>query len=395
MSESFNTIVVGLGAMGASTLYQLALRHTKVLGMDRFSPPHTLGSTHGDTRITRKGIGEGVQYSPLSLRSYEIFADIEKKTKTQLLQITGGVVISSDPDGTARNTEAFFRNTVDAAVKYGIKHDVMDAKEMRKRFPQFNVDDDEVTYYEYDAGILRPEKCVHAQLELARELGAQVHTNERLLSFSESQNVITVKTDLNTYTCEKLVLSVGPWLPQDVCDRDDFNSVFKVYREVLYWFDISRIYERFTPPTCPIFIWEPKNKNGMYGFPAVDGKEGGFKIAFEQYEISCNPESVEREVSPAETKEMFKNYVSPHFPGAGSQCVKSAVCLYTVTPDGAFVIDWLPGSKNILICSPCSGHGFKHSAAIGECICNLLCDGESKIDLSSFKLERFKEAARK
>lgn len=394
MSESFQTIVVGLGAMGSSTLYQLACRNKKVLGLDRFSPPHTLGSTHGDTRITRKGIGEGVQYTPLSLRSYEIFADIEKKTGTNLLQMTGGVVISSDPDGTARNTEAFFRNTVDAAVKYGIKHDVMDAGEMKKRFPQFNVAKDELTYYEYDAGILRPEKAVQTQLELAAQLGAQIHTNERLLSFTEAQGTVTVKTDQNTYTCENLVLSVGPWLSKDVCDRDDFNSIFKAYREVLYWFDISAHYEQFTPPACPIFIWEPKNKNGMYGFPAVDGPEGGFKIAFEQYAVSCDPETIERTVSAEETNEMFENYVLPHFPLARNKCVKSAVCIYTVTPDGAFVIDWLPGSKNILICSPCSGHGFKHSAAIGECITDILTSGESKIDLSAFKLDRFKDVAK-
>ncbi len=375
--------------MGASILYQLACEKKSVLGIDRFSPPHTLGSTHGDTRITRQGIGEGLQYTPLSLRSYEIFKEIEKKTNTSLLEITGGLVIANNPNGVARNTPGFFRNTVDAAIKYGIKHDVLNADDIRKRFPQFNVADDEIGYYEYEAGILRPEKAVQAQLELAKELGADLHTNEKLLSYEETGGIIKVKTDLGQYSCEKLVLSVGPWLTQTASSISDFDSIFKIYRQVLYWFDIKDAYEQFVPPTCPIFIWEEKTKNGVYGFPAVDGPSGGFKIAFEQYDIECNPETVERNVSFNETQTMFKDYVALLFPKAGSDCLKSAVCLYTVTPDGAFVIDWLPGSKNILVCSPCSGHGFKHSAAIGECISDLLNKGESTIDLSSFKLDRF------
>ncbi len=375
--------------MGSSSLYQLALRGIKTLGIDQFSPPHTLGSTHGDTRITRKGIGEGVQYTPLSLRSYEIIEAIEKETKADLLQITGGLIICSAPDSLARHTQAFFQNTVDAAKKYNIKHDILSAQEVKKRFPQFNIANDEVGYYEYDAGILRPERIVERQLNLARNLGADINTNEKLIEFSETASGVTVKTDKNTYYCQNLVLSVGPWLTKTVSERT-FDSIFKIYRQVLYWFDVSDAYKEFAPPSFPIFIWELKtDKNGMYGFPAVDGPGGGFKIAFEQYDQTCDPDTVNREVAKDEIESMFKNYVSSNFLKAKSTCVKSAICLYTVTPDGAFVIDWMPGSKRIVLCSPCSGHGFKHSPAIGECIADLITTGASKIDLSSFKLDRF------
>jgi len=389
VSLNYQTIVVGLGAMGSSSVYQLALRGIKTLGIDQFSPPHTLGSTHGDTRITRKGIGEGVQYTPLSLRSYQIIEAIEKDTKADLLQITGGLIICSAPDSLARHTQAFFQNTVDAAKKYNIKHDILSAQDVQKRFPQFNISNDEVGYYEYDAGIMRPERIVERQLALARNLGADIHTNEKLIDFSETAGGVTVKTDKNTYQCQNLVLSVGPWLVKTVSEKT-FDSIFKIYRQVLYWFDVSAAYQDFSPPAFPIFIWELKSdQNGMYGFPAVDGPDGGFKIAFEQYDKTCDPDTVNREVSKDEIESMFKNYVASNFPKAKSSCVKSATCLYTVTPDGAFVIDWMPGSKRVVLCSPCSGHGFKHSPAIGECIADLVTTGESRIDLSSFKLDRF------
>lgn len=375
--------------MGSSTVFQLAKRGIKTLGIDQFSPPHTLGSTHGDTRITRQGIGEGVQYTPLSLRSYEIIQAIEKETTADLLQITGGLIICSAPDSLARHTQAFFQNTCDAAKKYDIKHDILSAKEIRNRFPQFSVSDDEIGYYEYDAGIMRPERIVERQLQLARRLGCDLRTDEKLINFSETTGGVTVRTDKNTYTCEKLILSVGPWLNQTVLDKS-YQSIFKIYRQVLYWFDVSDAYKDFAPPAFPIFIWESKpDKNGIYGFPAVDGPEGGFKIAFEQYDQSCLPDSVNREVSKNEIESMFKNYVAPNFPQVKNTCVKSAICLYTVTPDGAFVIDWLASSKNIVLCSPCSGHGFKHSPAIGECLADLVLTGKSQIDLTSFKLDRF------
>lgn len=389
MSENYRAIVIGLGAMGSSTVYQLSKRGVKTLGIDQFSPPHTLGSTHGDTRITRKGIGEGVQYTPLSLRSYEIIEAVEEETNADLLQKTGGLIICSAPDSMARHTEAFFQNTVDAAKKYNIKHDILNAREIKKRFPQFNVSDDEIGYYEYDAGIMRPERIVERQLQLAQTHGAEIHTDEKLIDFNETTNGITIRTDQKTYRCDKLVFSLGPWLNQ-IVSRKNFESIFKVYRQVLYWFDIAENFKDFSAPKFPIFIWELKgDKNGMYGFPAVDGPNGGFKLAFEQYDNPCETSSVDREVSRNEIESMFNLYVAPYFPRAKNNCVKSAICLYTVTPDGAFVIDHLPESNNVLLCSPCSGHGFKHSPAIGECIADLVMTGESRIDLNLFKLDRF------
>ena len=139
----FHTIVLGLGAMGSAALYHLAKKGVRALGLDRFSPPHPFGSTHGDTRVTRLAIGEGEQYTPLALRSHELWRELERETGKTLLTTNGGLIISSSARTSRTHVENFFQNTLAAARKFGIAHEVLDAQEIRRRFPQFNVADDE------------------------------------------------------------------------------------------------------------------------------------------------------------------------------------------------------------------------------------------------------------
>lgn len=377
--------------MGSAALYQLAKRGIDVLGIDRYSPPHTLGSTHGETRITRQAIGEGENYTPLSLRSYEIFRELEQETGASLLQITGGLIISSDTAAPI-HVPHFFDNTIAAAKRFGIRHELLSATEVRSQFPQFNIKDDERAYFEYEAGFLRPEECIIAQLNLAQELGAEIHINESIKHFEERNNKVYVETDDGSYVADKIILSVGPWLPELIGSQ--LHSFFKVHRQVLYWFDVSKNLEQFEIGRFPIFIWETQGGfDGLYGFPAIDGIDGGMKIASEDFNNPLSPDTAERTVSQAEIKEMYQHKVLPFVPSVGRNCVRTAVCLYTVTPDSAFVIDWHPDSKRVLLCSPCSGHGFKHSAAIGECVAELLIRGESNINIDAFKLQRLAQPA--
>src|SRR5580692_10504360 len=162
--KRYQAIVIGLGAMGSAALYQLAKRGASVLGIDRYAPPHVHGSSHGDTRITRLAIGEGEHYTPLARRSHEIWREIEKETGADLLTVTGGLILSSPTKTAFTHVEDFFENTLAAARKHGIAHELLDAGEIRKRFPQFAVRNDEVGYFEKEAGFLRPEECVRSQL---------------------------------------------------------------------------------------------------------------------------------------------------------------------------------------------------------------------------------------
>lgn len=388
MAQHFRVIVVGLGAMGSAALYQLAKREVNVLGIDRFTPPHTLGSTHGDTRITRRAIGEGENYTPLAMRSYELFQEIERTADTKLLEITGELIISSDRPSSAneRNQLGFLEQTISDAERYNIPHEVLDANAIRKRFPQFTVAADEKAYYEPGAGILRPERAVQTQIELARSCGARIHLNETFRGFTDTACGIVVSTESGQYETDYLILSVGPWLPELL---PEFSRIFTVNRQVLYWFDVSNAYDDFIPGKMPVFDWHLKSGRSTYGFPALDGRLGGVKIATESYAETVTPDSVDRMVRQDEIDAMYASVVAPHFPAVSSTCIKSAVCLYTVTPDCSFVIDRHLASDKILICSPCSGHGFKHSAGIGEALADIITTGAPRVDLSSFSLNRF------
>jgi sarcosine oxidase len=393
MVQTYNTIVLGLGGVGSAALYHLAKRGEKVLGIDQFSPPHTLGSSHGETRITRQAIGEGLQYTPMVLRAYEIFRQMEKESGQELLSVTGGLMISSPGSGGIHNVADFYENCTLAAKQFGIKHDLLDAKDIRKRFPQFRVQDNERAYYEYESGILFPERCIDVQLKLAEGLGGQIHKNEKVERFDQHGDGVKITTDSGEYHAGRLVLSAGPWLPH-LLDAEK-AKLFNVQRQVQFWFDVQSCYQSFVPGTFPVFIWElARNGQSMYGFPAIDGQNGGFKIGTANYNLDVTTETINREVSESELIACYEQQIAPFFPQAVGHCIKSKVCLYTVTPDSAFVVDSLPDMPNVLICSPCSGHGYKHTAAIGESIAEIILDGRSKLDLSPFKLDRLLHSAR-
>ncbi len=383
-----DVIVVGLGAVGSAATWQLAKRGAKVLGIDRHSPPHAFGSSHGDTRITRLAIGEGANYTPLAMRSHEIWRDIESRTGKDLLVETGMLVISSDKQRGNLHGSDFFANTIAAARKYSIAHEVLGADAIRKRFPRFNVRDDEVGYFEPSAGYLRPEACVAAQLRLAEDYDAVLHRNERVIGVESRGAGVRVVTDRGQYDAARAIIAAGPWVPDLV--PKDVSRHLTVTRQVLFWFDARPPISRFTPPEFPVWIWELRDTgHAIYGFPAIDGPHGGVKVATEQYASSTTPGEVDRNVSDAEKREMHEKLVAPYLQDVSPTCVKAVACLYTATPDFNFVIDVDPAVPGAIIASACSGHGFKHSAAVGEALAQRILDGASRLDLSSFGLGRF------
>ena len=391
MVNKFDTIVVGLGAMGSAAVYQLVKRGNKVLGLDRFSPPHANGSSHGESRIIRQAIGEGEDYVPLVLRSYELWREIEKATGRELLTITGGLTLESQKsEAVLHGRRDFLDEAIRCAKKFNIRHEIFETLDIRKRYPQLAVTD-ERAYFEYETGFLRPELCIEAQLHLARKHGAVVQTNEMIVSVgSSADSGVTVQAGRGAYSAEKVIITTGPWIARFLPTA--YAHLFKVHRQVMYWFDIREdCRSTFAAPGSPIFIWifAKGGEFGFYGFPTLDGKT--IKIATEQFTVITDPDHVQRGVSMEEKQSMYKDYVKGRLPGISDRCGTAASCLYTTTPDSNFVIDVHPDNDRIMIASPCSGHGFKHSAAIGEALAEQVIDGKSKIDISSFRMKRFKD----
>jgi sarcosine oxidase len=382
----FDAIVLGLGAVGSATLYQLSKRGANVLGIDRYSPPHAYGSTHGDTRVTRLAIGEGAHYTPLAQRSHQIWRELETATGAELLTENGGLIMSSGSDEKSFHGAAFFATTVEAARRHAIAHELLDAAEIRRRFSQFAIADHTRGYFEPSAGFVRPEACIRAQLAQAKQFGASIQLDDAVQSIEQSGNEVHVTTARGRYSADRLVVAAGPWLPELL---PELARYFKVYRQVLYWFDVEAHFADFTPDRFPIFIWElPEDGAGIYGFPAIDGPKGGFKISTEHYLETTSPGTMAREVESEEIAAMYRELVAPHIKGASARCVKAITCLYTVTRDFGFVIDRHPQHDRIIVASPCSGHGFKHSAALGEAISDLAVGQPSRFDLGTFTLAR-------
>ena len=377
-----DVIVIGLGAMGSAALYQLAKRGASVLGIDRYSPPHTLGSTHGETRITRLAIGEGEQFVPFAIRSHEVWREHEAETGAELMTNTGGLIMSAAAGHALHGREDFLQTTIAAAQKFGIKHRILTSNEIAAEFPQFILQGNERGYFEDEAGFLRPERCVSTQLDLAQKLGADIRFNERVIRVRREGSGVEVTTDKGSYRTETAIISAGPWVNEFVPSAA--AGLFRVYRQVLYWFDVSEVYEEYRVGKFPIFIWSfgRFEDDFVYGFPAIGGPEGGLKLASEDFEVPTTPESADRSVTPQEAARIYDNYVLGKLAGVGTRCVRSAVCLYTSTPDSNFRIGWL--DENILLASPCSGHGFKHSAAIGETLAELALTRQSTIDTTPF-----------
>lgn len=386
MQNTADVIVVGCGAVGSAALYQLARRGAKVIGIDRFHPPHDRGSSHGDTRITRLALGEGPQYVQFARRSHEIWRELEVETGTALFRDVGGLYFGSCAgSGHAHGSADFLQTTIDVARQHGIPHEILNAQELRARYPQFHFRDDERGCLEHTAGFVHPEACIAAQLKMAERHGAAFRFGEHLVRFRSAGDEIEVITDRGTLSTARLILTAGAWLPQLVPALARHSRVF---RQVLFWFEPAGPHELFTPESLPVYIRVPdRGTNMFYGFPAIDGIGGGLKIAGEQFDRASEPDGIDTEVTPDEVTAMH-GAASPHL-RITSHCVRSVVCKYTVTPDFHFVIDRVPESEGAWLASACSGHGFKHSAAVGEALAELAIDGYTRFDLSPFRLNRF------
>ncbi|RKS24713.1 sarcosine oxidase [Pseudomonas sp. WPR_5_2] len=387
MEDRYEVAVLGMGAMGAATLYQLAKAGVKVIGIDRHHPPHDQGSSHGDTRITRLSVGEGAAYLPIVRNSHRIWRELEVLSGESLFEQCGVLVMTSSADYDPNDQSDFTQRTLQLAKANGIEHEVLSAEQIRQRFPQFSpVLDTAVGYFEPSGGYVRPERCIAVQLQLAEARGATLLKGETVTQITSHEQGVTVITDQRTIHADKVVISAGMW-SRDLLG-EPFDRLLRVCRQKLFWFELEEG-ARFAP-VSPTFIYYhgSGDEASNYGFPPLPG-EGSLKVATEQYSEESSPDTLDRTISTAEARDMYDSHVRGKIAGVSARVVKSAVCAYTVTPDSHFIIDEHPTLKHTLVVSACSGHGFKHSAALGEALAQWCVQGSSELDLSAFSLKRF------
>jgi sarcosine oxidase len=370
---TYDVIVLGLGGMGSAAAYHLAQRGVRLLGLEQFGPAHDLGSSHGRTRVIRQAYYEGPDYVPLLFRAYDLWHALEHEAGVTLLMKTGALYLGA-PDSAAVTGTALSART------HRIPHEMLTPDEVRKRYPVLHPQPDQVGLLEYEAGILPPERCVAAYLELAQRRGADLHFQERIESWSAGPSGVSVRTAQGTYAGDRLVITAGPWTAQVL---DDLDLPLQIARVVAYWFEPRARRDEFRK--LPVYLWEDHGTIA-YGFPYLDGQ--GLKCAFHHahYEITT-PETIRRDVGEDERMRM-RAHLAKLMPEAAGEIMSVSTCMYTNTPDYHFIIDRHPSHERVAFACGFSGHGFKFASVVGEVLADLALQGRTALPIELFALRR-------
>ncbi|HEX7307401.1 N-methyl-L-tryptophan oxidase [Lentzea sp.] len=368
---AYDVIVIGLGGMGSAAAYRLARRGKRVLGLERFTPVHTRGSSHGGSRITRQAYFEDPAYVPLLLRAHEMWDGIERDSGERIFHRVGGVIVGPPESEAVTGSRA-------SAEQYGLEHEVLDAHETRLRFPALRPEPDEIALYEEGAGFVVPEAAVRAHLGLAAKAGAELHFEEPVTHWEQGR----VTTASATYEAEHVIVCPGAWAPELL---RDLGIPFEVERAVQHY---------FTPKTRdfddhPIYIWDPADGNGFYGFPRIDG---AVKVAFHTGGDPCTADTVDREVHDHEVEAM-RNATARPMPDIAGTYRRGATCLYTNTADRHFVVAPHPEHDGVTVACGFSGHGFKFVPVVGEILADLAIDGATRHPIGLFDPARLRGGA--
>jgi sarcosine oxidase len=370
---SFDIIIAGLGATGSAAAYHLAGRGLRVLGLDRYHPPHALGSSHGASRVIRETAFEHPRYVPLARRAYENWRRLESDSGESLLHVSG-VLFVGPAEG------ALVAGTLGSARAHGVAHEVLDAHVLARRFPALRQVEGAVGVLEPGGGWLDPERSVAASLRLAAQRGVTLRFDEPVERWDRDGDGLVVTTTRARYQARRLLLAAGPWLPALLGEAAG-GAAFTVERQVQHWFapasdDAVRL---------PIFIRQVP-EGVFYAFPPA-GDGAAIKMAVHHDGAPTTPDTVRRSVSPQEVataRALLERYV-PALAGAHR---RAEVCLYTNAADGQFVIDRHPARPGVVVASPCSGFGFKFASAVGEILADLLQDRTPAFDLTPFRIGR-------
>jgi sarcosine oxidase len=362
----FDVIVVGLGGMGSAAAAHAASRGKRVLGLEQFQPAHDRGSSHGRSRVIRLAYFEHPAYVPLLRRAYELWRRLEDQSGRRLLQITGGLMIG------ARDSDVV-AGSLRSAREHQLEHELLDAAQIRRRFAPLTPGGDTVALFENAAGIVFPEEAIRAHLDVAVAHGAHAHFDEPVKDWQvTASGTIEVRTSRARYEADRLILAPGAWAPE----------LFKitwlpltVEPQQLHWFEPAGGAAQFAADRFPIYIWDIGNGIQFYGFPA--GEDGRVKVAFFRSKVTGEA--------------AMRTALRPCIPAlADGSLMETVSCKYTLTPDQHFVIGSHVDFENVVIASPCSGHGYKFASVIGEILADLAIDGTTRHPIGLFDPARFR-----
>ena len=376
-AAQWDAIVIGLGGMGSAAAFHLARRGKRVLGLEQYGLLHDRGASHGLTRIIRLAYHEHPSYVPLLRRSYQLWHELEQLAGETLL-ITTGSIEGGPQDGPT------FVGALEAAHIHDLPHEVLDAQELRRRYPAYgDLDATTRVVFQPDGGFLLAERTLLAHVNQAMAHGAELHFHEPVLDWEAgSDGRVTVRTERATYEADRLVICAGPWAGRVV---PQLASLAVAERQVLAWLQPTRP-ELFTPERFPVFILEVPD-GSYYGFPVHDVP--GFKIGrYHHLREPMDPDDPDRSTR-ADDEAILRAFAIRHFPEGAGPTIMLKACIFTNSPDEHFIIDLLPDAPQVSIAAGFSGHGYKFCSLVGEVMADLAEDGQTRHDIGLFRLDRF------
>jgi sarcosine oxidase len=375
---TYDAIVLGCGAVGSAALGHLTRRGLRVLGLERFTPAHDRGSSHGRTRMIRQAYFEHPDYVPLVLRAYEQWFALEQAVGRTLFRETGLLEIGPP-------TGQVIAGVLASARQHNLAVDELSPDDVARRFPGFTVPDGMRAVFERHAGVLRVEDCVRAQVEQALSAGAELHVEEAVHSWRVDGANVVIDTNRGRYEASRLVITAGAWAGQVLAD---VKVPLVVRRKPQYWFAPRGAAYRADAGT-PAFLYETPD-GVFYGFPVV-GPEGVKCAEHSGGAVITDPLQLRRDVDPADLARVT-SFITACLPQSTTTLTDHAACMYTMSPDEHFLVDVHPRYPQVSFVAGLSGHGFKFAPVLGEALADLATTGRSELPIAFLSVKRFPTA---
>ena len=370
--EHYEVAVLGCGGMGSAACRHLAARGVNVVGLEQFGRLHDHGSSHGHSRVVRQAYFEHPDYVPLLKRSFQLWDELaEESGMPCLLRI--GALFAGPADSEV------YAGSLRSAREHELAIQELDHKTLCERYPQFAFDSDTVGVFEPTAGLVIPENGIAAHLELAERDGADIRENIKVESVETSDTGIVVRTSSGSLRAERLVVTAGAWTSRFISCP---GMPLEVHRKVFCWFEPLDL-EACDSARMPVWIiggGRSAHAGDYYGIPTWVTQPGprGVKVGFHGPGTIVDPDTCARTV-PEDVIARFRHDIHELLPGVLGEVMHSTTCLYTMSPDGHFIVDHAPGDERVVLGCGFSGHGYKFAPVIGEILADLAIDGVSSL----------------
>jgi sarcosine oxidase len=380
MNRDFDTIVVGVGGIGAAACYWAARAGERVLGLEQFNLRHSNGASQDHSRIIRLAQFEE-PYATLAPGAYRAWHDVENESGIQLVLKTGGLIIEdvtarAGLDTGDRNIEGY----VHAFRHHGVDFELLTADEVMARWPQYTLRGDEMAIFQRESGLVDAAKGVAVHVALARSRGAVIKEDNPVRALRSSPRGVEVVTDDETYLARRVITAADGWT-NEILPPEATPLPYVVTQEQVTYYATQNLAD-FAPERFPVFMWH--GEDNFYGFPVYGevatklGQHlGGHHVTARSRSFVADPVRIERQ----------RSFLAERIPGFLGPELYTKTCLYTIPPDNNFVLGPLKSDPRICVFIG-AGHAYKFASLMGKVLTDLALKGTTSQDITGLEPDR-------